>query len=71
MENVYKMKVLSLVEKVYPVVGGVDMLGVKKTYREGWFQKWRTCVLYRDWLYQREMCDGWRCPMLRWDMLGV
>ena len=30
MENAYKMKVLSLVEKVYPVVGGVDMLGVKK-----------------------------------------
>ena len=35
MENAYKMKVVSLAEKVYPVVGGVDMLGVKKTYREG------------------------------------
>ena len=35
MENAYKMKVVSLVEKVYPVVGWIDMLGVKKTYREG------------------------------------
>ena len=30
MENAYKMKVLSLVEKIYPVVGWIDMLGVKK-----------------------------------------
>ena len=35
MENAYKMKVVSLLEKVYPVVGRVDMLDVKKTYREG------------------------------------
>ena len=35
MDNAYKIEVLSIVEKVYPVVGGVDMLGVKKTYREG------------------------------------
>ena len=32
MENAYKMKVLSLVDKIYPVVGRIDKLGVKKTY---------------------------------------
>ena len=34
-ENAYKTKVVSLVEKVYPVVGWIYMLGVKISYREG------------------------------------
>ena len=35
LETAYKIKVLSLVATIYPVVGWIDMLGVKKTYREG------------------------------------
>ena len=32
-QNAYKMKVVSLVEKIYPVVRRADMLDVKNYYR--------------------------------------
>ena len=48
-----------------PSGGGVEV-ELKISYREGWCQDFRICVLYRDWLYRTKISKKfWRAKLGR------